>query len=99
MRTLNKVALVTVVAIHYIVVACFALTAVLAFYAFVWYAAVTVTALVVRVAVDPAPCPLTVMENKLREKLGYAHNIKFVKHYVLRAPETLIGLYIDLKLK
>lgn len=96
MRRLDKIALVTVVIIHYVVVACFALTVVLAFMNFVFYVAITIAALVVRVAVDPGPCPLTDIENKIRTKLGYKH-IKFVKHYVLRAPVTLKELYHDLK--
>lgn len=49
-----------------------------------WYISLPLCSFLVRLALVEANCPLTILENHLREKLGYKKIRTFIGHYFVK---------------
>jgi len=49
-----------------------------------WYVALPCCTMIARVLFTSVTCPLTVLENKIRKKLGWPQIERFVGHYIIR---------------
>jgi len=78
-----RLAWMCLVAIHAIII----LTNIASFFALIvlapWYIAMPCCTMIVRVLFSQVLCPLTVVENKMRVKLGLPPIDRFVSHYLI----------------
>ena len=87
---MNKLIFATIVALHYLVVFCLVLTAIYSWALFPIYVYVTIVVLIIRVLYSRDPCPLTVLENKYRERLGYCKSRGFVLDWIVKPIKKVI---------
>lgn len=78
-----KFLLYLVVGFHYFIFAGLCLSLILCWTELHWYFACTVSATVVRIALSREICPLTLLENRLRLKLGLSKSRGFIKDWIL----------------
>lgn len=88
-RVVNYCSLLLVVFIHYLVVVGNVVSCFVVPFIFPWYVAVSIISGVVSLLTTRNPCPLTIMENKLREKLGMKPIKGFIKAYIINVKSTI----------
>jgi hypothetical protein len=96
MKIKDKFYLISVIFVHYLVV----LANVISFFAaplvLPWYIAISIMSGIVSLLTNRNPCPLTTLENKIRERLGMPRIKGFIKHYVLNIKSTIKELLLTL---
>jgi hypothetical protein len=87
---LTRIALMATVVVHYAVLVCVAATVIWAFASLPIFVAIWFLAITAMLVTTRTECPLTLLENRLRRKLGMKRCRGFVVEYIW---EPLTGLF------
>lgn len=90
MKTLYRGLYVLVVGLHYGVFFAFVITSLVGILLFPWYVYLTIVSLIARVLVSREICPLTVVEDYIGAKIGYAKSKGFLKDWILRPIKAIL---------